>query len=137
VLENIPFAAWQNRNKGVVDDKPSDPLGDTSLRRFKQGTVLNYGLTIFNAKTAGSQQPSLTSRIKIFLDGKTIFEGLPQPIPPRTEPRNPGTVSFAGSLSLASKMAPGEYVLQITVTDNLAKEKQKTANQFVQFEVIE
>jgi hypothetical protein len=104
--------------------------------RFPKGTVLNYGFTIFNAKAAAGQAPSLTSQVKLFLDGKPIFEGTPQPIVPRTG-SEPSTVSFAGSLSLASKMTPGEYVLQVTVTDNLAKEKRKIANQFVQFEVIQ
>jgi hypothetical protein len=34
-------------------------------------------------------------------------------------------------------MTPGDYILQVIVTDNLAKEKQKIASQFVQFEVVQ
>ncbi len=134
VLENIPYEAWQNRMNGVPDKTPTNALGDTSLRRFKQGTVLNYGFTIFNAKAAAGQAPDLTSQIKLFLDGKPVFEGSPQPITPRSG-SDPATVSYAGSLSLATQMQPGEYVLQITVTDKLAKEKRNTTYQFVQFEV--
>lgn len=136
VLENLPYEAWQKRNSGGEDVK-SDPLSDTSLRRFQQGSVLNYGFTIYNAKTDASRAPNLTSQIKIFVDGKPYFQGAPQPIVPRPGGAGPSTVSFAGSLSLATKMPPGEYVLQIVVTDKLAKEKKNTAYQFVQFEVIE
>ena len=31
---------------------------------------------------------------------------------------------------------PGEYVLQVVVTDKLAKEKHRTASQWIDFEVI-
>jgi hypothetical protein len=34
-------------------------------------------------------------------------------------------------------MQPGDYILQIIITDNAAKEKSKITSQFVQFEVIE
>lgn len=138
VLENISFETWQKRGQSAADanKEPSDPVGDTSLRRFRQGTVMNYGFTIYNAKSAAGRPSSLTSQVKLFLDGKPVFEGSPQAIPPSTG-RDPAAVNFTGSLSLATKMTPGEYVLQIIVTDNLAKEKRKTANQFVQFEVIE
>lgn len=138
VLENMPFATWERLAKGApfTDTDRTDPLNDTSLRRFKQGTVLNYGFTIFNAKAAPGQAPSLTAQIKLFLDGKPVFEGSPQPVVPRAG-GDPLAVAYAGSLSLATKMTPGEYVLQIVVTDNMAKEKRKTTNQFVQFEVVE
>lgn len=139
VVENMSFDTWQKISQGgsVSDKDKPDPLNDTSHRRFKRGTVLNYAFTIFNAKIAASgQSASLTSQIRLFLNGKQIFEGSPQAIPQRSS-KDPSTVSFAGSLSLASQMVPGEYVLQTVVTDNLAKEKQKTAYQFLQFEVIE
>lgn len=138
VLETMPFETWQRLANGAsaTEKDRTDPLTDTSLRRFKQGTVLNYGFSIYNAKTAAGQPPSLTTQIKLFLDGKPVFEGSPQAITPRAG-SDPTAVAFAGSISLASKMAPGEYVLQIIVTDNLAKEKRKVSNQFVQFEVIE
>ena len=33
-------------------------------------------------------------------------------------------------------MTPGEYVLQIIVTDALAKEKHRTATQWMDFEIV-
>lgn len=138
VLESMPFAVYEKLARGGqhTEQERTDPLNDTSLRRFKQGSVLNYGFSIFNAKTTAGQQPSLTSQIKLFLDGKPVFEGSPQPVTPRTG-ADPSAIAYAATVSLASKMTPGEYVLQIIVTDNQAKEKRKTAHQFVQFEVIE
>ena len=138
VLENMPFETWQKLERGesLTEKEKTNPLYDTSLRRYKRGSVVNYGFTIFNAKAAAGQPAHLTSQVKLFLDGKLIFEGTPNAVPTRTG-NDPSTVSYAGSLALASKMRPGEYVMQITITDTLAKEKRKTAYQFVQFEVVE
>lgn len=139
VLENISLAMLEQRNKGIADGGSTaevpDPLIDTSLRRFRKGTVLNYGFTIFNARI-GVGRPDLTSQIKLFLDGEQIFEGQQQPvaIPAQAEPKS---VPFTSSLLLGRPLAPGEYILQITITDKQAKEKRNTVHQFVQFEIIE
>lgn len=39
-------------------------------------------------------------------------------------------------MQLGSSMTRGEYILQIVVTDPLAKEKYQTAAQWIDFEVI-
>ncbi|MGB7210002.1 MAG: VWA domain-containing protein [Pyrinomonadaceae bacterium] len=136
-LENISFDNWNKRNSGIaVNDIESNPLIDTSLRQFKRGTVLNYGFTIFNAKAVAGAPANLTSQIKLFLDGKPIFEGNPQPVP-TTGQTNPKAINFAASLSFGTTMVAGEYVFQIIIIDNLAKEKRKTVSQFVQFEIVE
>ncbi|MBC7899061.1 MAG: VWA domain-containing protein [Saprospiraceae bacterium] len=132
-LESIPYDTWQNRNTGnAAKDDDSNPLSDTSLRQFKRGTVLNYGFTIYNAKLPAN----LTSQVRLFLDGRPIFEGKPQPVSlaGQTDPRS---IPFAASLSLGTALANGEYVLQIVITDNMAKEKRKIVNQFVQFEIVD
>ena len=44
---------------------------------------------------------------------------------------------FFGGLAIGSQMEPGDYILQIIVTDNYGKQKRQLASQFVQFEVVE
>ena len=135
-LENVAYGDWQRRSAGQPDiGEKSDPLSDTSLRQFKRGTVLNYGFMIFNAKFDASRRPNLTSQNRIFLDGKLIFEGKPTSLS-SVGPEDPKAFNVAASLGLGTEMAAGDYVLQITITDNLAKEKRKTATQFVQFEIV-
>ena len=41
-----------------------------------------------------------------------------------------------GAVSIGSQMLPGDYILQIVVTDPLAKKNQRVATQFVQFEIV-
>ena len=137
VLENLTLDDWKKRNAAgnstVVD---TDPLMDTSLRRFKKGTVLNYGMTVFNPKLDPSGKTDLTYKTRLFRDGKVIFEGKANPLAMSVQP-GAAALPLQGTISLGTAMEPGDYVLQLEITDNLAKEKRKLAWQFVDFEVIE
>ncbi len=72
----------------------------------------------------------------MFRNGKIIFEGkqIPLDISGQTDLER---IKAVGAVNLGSEMPAGDYVLQIIVTDTLAKEKNKIATQFVQFEIIE
>ncbi len=139
VLENVAFEQWQKQQAGqssvVIDknEKQSDSMSDTALRSFKRGTVLRYGFEVYNAKS-GIQ--NLQMQTKIFREGKLIFEGKPKPLdsPGQTDAQH---INAFGALNLGTEMQLGDYVLQIIITDTAAKEKNKIAAQFVQFEVIE
>jgi VWFA-related protein len=132
LMENLPYDVWQRQNAGEVFDRASDVLTDTSLRQFKQGTILRYGTTIYNAKPPGT----VTYLTRIFRDGKPIFEGKEQPVQSAVQ-SDAKFLNLTAALHLGAEMLPGDYVLQITVTDTLAKSKRNTAVQFVQFEIVE
>ena len=126
VLENIDREDWERQRNGQEAKSKPDPLRDTSLRRFKRGTVLNYGFTIYNAKLAGGKA-NLNYRTSIFRNGKLIFEGQSQPV---VAPDS----NFTSALSIGSEMDQGDYVLQIVISDNATG---NSATQFVQFEIVE
>ena len=135
VLENISIGDWTLRSQGKQPAVESDPLIDTSLRQFKRGTVLNYGYAIFNSRPGSVEGGNLSSLIRIYRDGKMIYEGKPQAVlPPQSGQK---LLNSSGSVVLGKEMLPGDYVLQIVVTDKLAKEKHSSAGQFVQFEIVE
>lgn len=145
VLENLTAEQWQLLAKNLDSQTPApqnnaavstDALTDTSLRRFRRNTALRYGFEIYNARLDSSQKPQLTTRVKIFRDGKLLFEGKETPLEliGQTDLER---IKSTGALGLGTEMQPGEYALQIVVTDNLAKEKRRIAAQFVQFEIIE
>lgn len=114
--------------------EPTDPFGDTSLRRFKRGTVLRFGYEIYNAKPDQTGKPPLKARINVFKDGELVMEGklLPVEYEGQTDMLR---ISAGGAIDLARDMQPGDYTLQIIVTDKDGTEK-NAASQFVQFEVI-
>lgn len=145
VLENLTEAQWKlfasetpvvtNNQSNEPTDKPN-PMNDTSLRRFKRGTILRYGFEVYNARLDTAKKPNLTAQIRVFRDGKLLLDGKQTPIDVSGQ-TDSERIKSVGALSLAGAMQTGEYILQIIVTDNLAKEKRKISTQFVQFEIIE
>lgn len=137
ILENLTAAEWQKLNGGSPANDPesgSRPMNDTSLRRFKRGTVLRYGYEIYNAKLDAAQKANLSARVRIFRDGKPILEGKNAPLD-LTGQTDLQRVKASGALNLGDAMTAGDYVLQIVITDGLAKKKRQIATQFVQFEI--
>lgn len=110
----------------------TDPLTATALREFKLGSRLDYGTVVFNAK-ADAGKTALSSRMRLFREGKLIFEGRAQAVPQGTQSAN--AVVFMGSIDLGTKLAAGDYVMEIAVTDALAKPKYSTAVQYVEFTI--
>lgn len=134
-LENTTIELWQQRNAGPVSGG-TDPLMDTALRQFKKGTVLNFGLVIFNAKSDAAKRPNLTSQTRLFKDGKPVYQSDTKPVSLELQ-KDMRAVSFLSSLVLGTSMAAGEYVLEIAITDTLAKGKNKAVSQYIQFEVFD
>ena len=110
-------------------------MTDTALRRAHLGYVLRYGVEIYNAVLDASKMPNLTVKVRVFREGKLLLDGKPLQIDPAGQ-NDMSHIGFSGAISLGKEMPAGDYILQIIVTDNLAKEKQKLATQFVQFEVV-
>ena len=138
VLENLTRQQWEAGSVTSIQnvDLTTNPMTDTSLRRFKRGTILRYGYEVYNSKLDSSKQPNLTAQIRIFRDGQLLLEGKKTPIDVSGQ-TDLQRIKSVGAFSLGSEMPAGDYILQIVITDNLAKEKQKITSQFVQFELVE
>jgi VWFA-related protein len=121
----------------AVQQPQPDPQGSPAVRRFRRNTSVDYAFNIYNSKLerAGGR-PRLQTQMILFHDGKPIFTGQVQPFD--AQPQNAeGDIGAGGQLSLGAELAPGEYVLQMIVTDLLAKEKERVAVQWIDFEVVE
>lgn len=141
VLENLTEKQFQASQSGAVaspdsTESKSTLQSDTSLRRFKRGTILRYGFEIYNVRLDSAQKPQLLRQIRVFRDGKLLLDGKQSSLEVVAQP-SANQFSTAGALNLGREMQPGDYILQIVVTDNLAKDKRKIAAQFVQFEIVE
>ena len=77
-----------------------------------------------------------TSQTELKLIGKLILEGKQNTLAVAGQ-TNMQKIAAGGAIALGNTLLPGDYVLQIIVTDNLAKEKRRTTTQFVQFEIVE
>lgn len=109
-------------------------MGSAAVRQFRKGDQILYGYEILNAETDSNQKTQLESQTRLFRDGQQVYEGKPNPLPMNGQ-QDPKRLVAGGTMKLGAQIAPGDYVLQVTVTDRLAKEKFRTATQWMDFEV--
>jgi hypothetical protein len=81
-----------------------------------------------------NKQPQLEMEVRIFRDGVQINDSKPRPVEAR-EQADAGHPLASGELRLGPTMKPGDYVLQVIVTDKIAEEKYNVASQWMDFEV--
>jgi len=131
VLDNFTTEEWQKvRASGNRDESERSVLLDTTVRQYKRGTILRYDYAIYNPE----QSRQIEAQTRLIKDAKVIYE----------EPA--AAVSFDGqtdlqrlqtgaAISLGKNLEPGNYILQVIVTDKL--KPKKFATQYVEFEVVE
>jgi hypothetical protein len=109
-----------------------DPKGNPVLRSFKQGDQMAYVYQIFNADSQ-PQVGALEVHTRLFRDGQQVYEGKPLPLQTINQ-QDPKHLVAAGAMRLGTHMTPGDYVLQVIVTDKTG-DKSRTATQSTDFEV--
>jgi VWFA-related protein len=113
-----------------------DPEAGPAVRRVRQGMMLHYSFLTYNAKlTNAAPGPQLQVQVRLFREGQPVFIGKLQPINLSSQ-ADLKRVATGGILRLGTDMGPGEYILQVTVTDALAKEKYRRATQWIDFEIV-
>jgi VWFA-related protein len=111
-------------------------MANPPARRFPGGSDLNFAFLIYNAAiNATTQLPDLTMEIKLFRDGKSVMSVAQTPIDVKTQ-TDLSRLFINGALHLSSNLEPGDYYLQVVVTDKAAKDKQPPITQWVNFEVV-
>jgi hypothetical protein len=128
-----------NRIEQKTTDANADPFEQqisSAVRQLRYGTFLDYGYVIYNAvldKNTG--KPQVQTQIRLLRDGKEFYAGKSTPFDP-TGQTNLKQMVAGGRLQVGTVMPPGQYILQVIVTDPLAKEKVRTATQWIDFEVM-
>jgi VWFA-related protein len=117
--------------EGQVAD--ADPNGTAAVRIFKPGAAIAYGYQILNAQAGEDKKPQLEVQTRIFRDGEAVYTGKPTSMTMDVPP-DPKRMIGSGRLQLG-KITPGEYVLQVIVTDKLAKDKYRVAAQSMDFQI--
>jgi VWFA-related protein len=132
VASPAPQAAGAKVVPAALTDQEAAP----ATRRFRRGALLDYGLVIYNAKRdRATGRPQLTIQARLFRDGQQVYAGQPQPFDPGQQ-SGLERVEAAGRLQLGAALEPGEYVLQLVVTDALAGKSRAVATQWIDFELV-
>ena len=121
---------------GIVvsaESPDADSKGTPAVRIFKSGGAISYAYEILNAPTGGNEKPKLEMQLRLYQEGRTVYEGDVIPIKSEAEP-NAKRLAVGGRMQL-TRIPPGEYVMQIIVTDILRKDKYRSVDQAIDFEV--
>jgi len=117
--------------EGKIDER--DPQSGPAVRRFRTGALVEYGYEVYNARLdKATRRPQLQSQVRLFRDNRPVFTGKVVNLSGKEDARR--LVAF-GRLRLGANLTPGEYVLQVVVTDALAKEKSRVTAQWIDFEI--
>ena len=132
VLKDMPDrpaapATLQNGREAIT--------GGPAVRQFHAGDKLIYAYSIYNAAlNETTHLPQLGAQARIFRDGKLVFTGpLSQVDATQSDLKR---IPSVGRLQLGPEFEPGQYVLQVVVTDQLTKEKQQLTAQWIDFEIV-
>jgi VWFA-related protein len=131
----VPFTPANAELPRAPAPRP-DVTGGAARRSFRRGTLLAYGFKIINATNSASQLPGLEVQTRMFHDEEQVLSGKTRLDPEGAQSApDPQRLMTGGRLSLGRDMKPGEYVLQVIVTDRLARSEFNTATQFMDFEI--
>ncbi|HYJ91565.1 MAG TPA: VWA domain-containing protein [Pyrinomonadaceae bacterium] len=129
-VENVSMNTWQLITQGKVGNSTgqtqlkSTLLYDTVLRQFRPGTVLRYGFEVYDAKLDGTKNVRLEIQANILQSDKVVVQGNVNKFD-TTDPASAVTPRVSGAMTLRDDIKPGEYALEINVTDTISKQTTK------------
>ena len=119
-----------------VEGANSPPAEHTVLSRraFRAGTPIAFSYAVINALVGPAKESKLEVATHIYATGRNVYDGRPVQLSfAEGVPRQ-----ISSRLQLDVRLPAGEYVIEVVVTDLLAKDgAPRVASQFVTFEVQE
>ena len=114
-----------------VSDTPSQNGGMSSpaVRRFQANSDLYFTFVVFNGSS------NLLMQTKLFRDGKVV-KSSSEIILDVKDQSDPARILTTHVMRLTPDLEPGNYYLQLLLTDKTASAKQPPAIQWVDFEIV-
>ena len=122
-------------DQDAVAPEVASATNSAATRQLRRGQILQYSFAIYNPRLdKATGQPQLSTQVRLFRDGQAVFTGKEFPLSTANQTDLKRLVA-GGAIRLGGEMTPGEYVLQLTVTDPLADQKHRVATQWIDFEI--
>lgn len=112
----------------------SNSQAGPAVRQLRQGMTLDYSYNIYNARREGSL-PRIQTQTRMLREAQPVFTGKLLAFDASSQ-KDLRRLSAAGRLRLGPELVPGNYILQITVTDLLAPPERRVAVQWIDFEIV-
>jgi hypothetical protein len=116
---------------GTVAGDARETMANPGTTRFQQNADVYFAYMIYNL----SQFVTPVVQTRLFREGKNVYSGLEQPVPTTNQP-DPNRLFVNGALKLSADLEPGNYYLQVVITDKAAKKKVEPVVQWIDFEIV-
>lgn len=123
-----PAVDQEGIDKGNAEASPA-------VRHFRRGMTMSYGFFVYNAHSEKGAAPQLIAQAILFHDGKPVFTGrqIPVNLDGQTDWKR---LIGGGAIQLGNDMTPGDYMLQVIVTDTTADKNHQLASQSMDFTIM-
>ena len=120
---------------GTGSDGVTHDLMNPGARRFAANQDVHFAFMVYNGTDETGAFRNLVMQAKVFHEDKDVFTGPEVPVKAGANQTDLSRMLTSGSLRLPADLEPGNYYLQVTVTEVGAKKKVPAVVQWAEFEV--
>ena len=115
---------------------PTTAMANPGIRRFASNSDLHFAFLIYNAAiNPATQLPNLTMETRLFRDGQRVGAEMETAVSAAKE-TDLARLFTTGVVKLDPTLEPGNYYLQVVITDKAARNQQPPVTQWVDFEIV-
>ena len=112
---------------------PNQTINNAGGRRFRTNDEVYFAFNIYNAANERGQLRNMVMTAMLFRDDKVVYTG-PE-IPITADSTDLTRVFTNGRVKLTPDLEPGDYYLQVTITDKDADKKAAPVVQWIDFQI--
>ena len=120
---------------GTASDATGTQLANPGARRYAPNSDVHFVYAIYNARNESGARRNLVMQAKLFRDANVVYTGPEVRVLGGDNPADPSRLFASGSVRLPAELGPGNYYLQIAVTETGAKKKVAPVVQWADFEI--
>ena len=120
---------------GTDSDAAHQALATPGARRFTPNSAVHFAYVIYNAGNESGALRNLVMQAKLFRENKEVYAGPEVPIKAAANQTDLSRVFASGSVKLAPDLEPGNYYLQVSISEVGGKDKVVPVVQWADFEV--
>ena len=115
---------------------PNQTINNAGGRRFRTNDELYFAFNVYNVANEKGQLRNLVMNAVLFRDDKVVYTGPEVPITVANQ-TDLARVFTNGRIKLTPDLEPGDYYLQVTITDKDAdKKKAAPVVQWIDFDIV-
>lgn len=123
--------------KSGTQNSELEAQASPAVRRLHPGMTLNYAYSIYNAAShKQTHRTQLQTQVRLFRGTELVYTGKVVSLE-ADQPASLKPIAAAGTVQLGANEKPGDYFLQVIVTDLLADHGHNTTTSWIDFEILQ